>query len=1105
MKPLLILLLLTTSIYGQNVMSVADYNGHFHDTLEINIKINNVDNFVAFQTDVVLPTQVTYIPNSAALTGRSNGHTISATLLPNNVLRILAFSISQSPFLGDTGSVSKFKVKLKTEPGSYPVELINPIISNANSTNILSSFTSGSVTIVSPKINLSPSQIDFGRIPLWNSTDQNIYIQNIGNSDLIIERIYTENEYFQIIGDTAFTIGPWSDRVVTVRFNSLKKGTYNTNLKIQSNDPINSIINVPFTAVAFAVNELHAQPAFGRSGFPVDVSFSINNMEPITGFQFDIVTDNSLNFIRDSIFLSSRKQDHVISANYISPNRLRVIAFSPTNKYFIDSLGNILRIKFDLNGTGGHHYYNFENVIISDNSANNVMSAYYSSYVNIASPDIQGSSDINFGEVSVKDTTIFGYQIFNYGNDTLKISSITSNNPSFWTDFASPVIIPQYSSAILNTYFHNNQKGSYTGRLTVRSNDPDTDPFYINLSAVSFTPNYIIVDDARGLINDTVVTSITVENYEQSVAFQVDLVVPDGLVYIPNSARLTDRKVDHMVSVANIGNNTFRIVAFSPTQQHFQGINGEVVKLDFTTGNSTGSFPLTLVNGILSNAASQNIIRGTRDGTLTTFNRPAKPVLVSPSNNSTNISRSPLLTWSLEPNSNFYSLQFATDSLFIDTLFTIARVYETQYQIYNLSFNSKYFWRVKGYNNGGDGDWSDASSFTTLVAGPLVPVLASPLNNSKGLLNPISFSWYTSQRAERYELQVATDINFNNLIVHDTTLTDTIKVLAALSEYTHYYWRVKAFYTGVVSDWSNSWNFTTLGNPYASNLITPLDASINQPLSGLTFKWTKAQERIETIQKYQLQISIDSLFGSFFINDSTLTDTSKVVGGMGYMTKYFWRVRAQNQTGWGDWSEIWKFTTIIEKPTIPVLATPLNDSKGLLNPITAKWNKSLRVEKYKLQVSTDNLFSSLIVNDSTLTDTTKLLPTLSNYTQYYWRTKAVNVGGESDWSTVWNFKTLGNPYASTLIEPLNSSVNQAINGLTFKWTKAKERIETIQKYQFQISTDSMFASTFINDSTLTDTSKVLSGLPYLTKYYWRVRAQNQTGWGDWSELGSSQP
>jgi hypothetical protein len=344
----------------------------------------------------------------------------------------------------------------------------------------------------------------------------------------------------------------------------------------------------------------------------------------------------------------------------------------------------------------------------------------------------------------------------------------------------------------------------------------------------------------------------------------------------------------------------------------------------------------------------------------------------------------------------------------------------------DLSYLTKYFWRVRAQNQTGWGDWSETWRFTTIIEKPTVPVLATPLNDSKGLLNPITAKWNKSQRVEKYKLQVSSNNLFTSFILNDSTLTDTTKLLPNLANYSQYYWRVKAVNVGGESDWSTVWNFKTLGNPYSSNLITPLDASNNHPLNGLTFKWNKAQERIETIQKYQFQVSTDSLFGTLFVNDTSLVDTSRIVNGMGYLTKYFWRVRAQNQTGWGDWSNSWKFTTIIEKPTIPVLATPLNDSKGLLNPIMAKWNKSLRVEKYKLQVSTNNLFTSFVVNDSTITDTTKLLPNLANYSQYYWRVKAVNVGGESDWSTVWNFKTLGNPYASNLLTPLDASVNQPL-------------------------------------------------------------------------------
>lgn len=249
-------------------------------------------------------------------------------------------------------------------------------------------------------------------------------------------------------------------------------------------------------------------------------------------------------------------------------------------------------------------------------------------------------------------------------------------------------------------------------------------------------------------------------------------------------------------------------------------------------------------------------------------------------------------------------------------------------------------------------------------------------------------------------------------------------------------------------------------------------------------------------------MSNDTSGSNFFFNDSTLTDTVKNLSGLAYSTEYYWRVKAQNETGWGGYSQWIKFRTIIQKPGVVVLAAPQNNAQGLVNPVTSTWNKSLRAEGYKLQVSADSLFATTLVNDSTITDTSKILPALANFTRYYWRVKAYNVGGEGEWSSEFSFRTLGNPYASNLVSPANQSVNQPVNGLVFKWNKPAERREDLLGYHYQLSSDSLFAATVINDTTLADTIVTVNDLTNLTTYYWRVRAKNQAGWGDWSDKWS---
>ncbi len=84
-----------------------------------------------------------------------------------------------------------------------------------------------------------------------------------------------------------------------------------------------------------------------------------------------------------------------------------------------------------------------------------------------------------------------------------------------------------------------------------------------------------------------------------------------------------------------------------------------------------------------------------------------------------------------------------------------------------------------------------------------------------------------------------------------------------------------------------------------------------------------------------------------------------------------------------------------------------------------------------------------MIDTSGLTDTTFTLTTLSKLTKYYWRVKAVNVGGESNWSEEWNFKTLGKPITVTLLLPIDNVVNQPLE-IKFLWSKSEDKLGIIK-------------------------------------------------------------
>jgi len=415
-------------------------------------------------------------------------------------------------------------------------------------------------------------------------------------------------------------------------------------------------------------------------------------------------------------------------------------------------------------------------------------------------------------------------------------------------------------------------------------------------------------------------------------------------------------------------------------------------------------------------------------------------------------------------------------------------------------------------------------------------LLASPLSGGIGTVQPITLKWYLAQRAIKFRLLVAKDSLFTNIVINDSTITDTMKVISGLENLTTYYWRISSSNTGGTSSHSEVYRFTTIGVPTTVTLVNPPHNGVNQPINVL-FTWTKALdqtvrakqiqretkvEKLEadkqlTVSRYWFEMVTDTVSSANLLRDTVVTDTSKQVNGLSYLTTFYWRIKAFNEAGWGSFSGWSKFTTIIEKPTTPVLVSPLTGAIGVAQPISLKWFSSQRASTYHLHIARDSMFSNLVVNDSTITDTSRVISGLENLTTYYWRVSSSNIGGTSSHSEVYRFTTIGVPTTVTLVNPSNNGVNQPINVL-FTWTKAldqtvrakqiqrEEKVEkhetdkqlTVSRYWFEMVTDTISSTNLLRDTVVVDTSKQVSGLSYLTTYYWRVKAFNEAGWGSFS-------
>lgn len=275
--------------------------------------------------------------------------------------------------------------------------------------------------------------------------------------------------------------------------------------------------------------------------------------------------------------------------------------------------------------------------------------------------------------------------------------------------------------------------------------------------------------------------------------------------------------------------------------------------------------------------------------------------------------------------------------------------------------------------------------------------------------------------------------------------------------------------------------------PLSTDLASPATGTTNQVISPvLTWHPTPGGT------SYQLQVSTDPTFASTAFDQSNIADTSRQVGALSSLTKYYWRVRANGPGGAGPYSQNWDFTTLLAAPS---LVSPANSSSSVPMPVVLRWQRSPGATSYKLQLSADPTFATgLVVNDSTITDTTFQVNGLSVATLYFWHVKAMVSGGQ--FSLPWSFTTIVGPAATpVLVSPVNGTQGLAVASIDFSWQSA----QWATTYRLQVSTDPAFASGIaFDDSTIAGTSRSVTTLQTDRSYYWRVLAKGPGGQGGFS-------
>ncbi|MBS1536707.1 MAG: T9SS type A sorting domain-containing protein [Bacteroidetes bacterium] len=184
-------------------------------------------------------------------------------------------------------------------------------------------------------------------------------------------------------------------------------------------------------------------------------------------------------------------------------------------------------------------------------------------------------------------------------------------------------------------------------------------------------------------------------------------------------------------------------------------------------------------------------------------------------------------------------------------------------------------------------------------------------------------------------------------------------------------------------------------------------------------------------------------------------------------------------------------------PSSPILLSPSNDSTNVPTTKFVFWNGAAVATNYHVQISLQADFSTTVKDTVVPTPYCKYIG-LNETTTYYWRVSASNSVGTSAWSDIWKFTTIKNPQKPEM--PMLLSPAKDTIGVLQTRNVVWNLVSGAETYRVQLSKDSTFASTIVDQAGIIGNSSTYSGLAQNTRYFWRVNATNTVGTSPWSEV-----
>ena len=401
----------------------------------------------------------------------------------------------------------------------------------------------------------------------------------------------------------------------------------------------------------------------------------------------------------------------------------------------------------------------------------------------------------------------------------------------------------------------------------------------------------------------------------------------------------------------------------------------------------------------------------------------------------------------------------------------------------SLATYTEYRFTVLARNACGESSTIASSSFTT----DGIPPVPTGLVANDIVCDGFRATWDAVANATDYTVEVYRDAALSQLETSQPVVAPaTAAVSTSFSGLTFgatYYFHVRAENDCGDSNYSPATSVTL-------NNVPPDPTSVaiqNTTCTALDATWDAVPNATGYIVEF---IDVDA-GSTFAAPDRTeiITDpliTSFNFSGLTAGTNYQFRVRATNVCGDGN-NVASPVGSTDETPTVP---TGLTATNATCTGFEVSWTAATDADTYTLEVYDDaGLDPANLVNSQNVATTSATVSPLNNSTAYFFRVRAENTCGVSNFTPVETIATNNIP-----TDPTNPVAN-AITCTSFQanWTAATDAEEYIVEVIDVTAGANYSAPTFTTTVTAPATSADFSGLIENNLYEFRVRASNLCG------------